>query len=68
MILERIKEPLKALIDEEQAGPRSGFSCTDHINTLQVVMEHCVEIRCQPYLLNMDFKRHDGTKCHILHQ
>lgn len=40
----------------------------DHFNTVQFVMEHCVEIRWQPHLLNLDFKWHDGTKCHVLHQ
>lgn len=41
-ILERIKEYSENLIYRDCVGFRSGSFCTDHINTLQIIVEHCL--------------------------
>lgn len=43
--LECIKKYLECLIDKEQAGFRSGSSCTDHIDTFRIIEEQSAEFR-----------------------
>lgn len=38
IISKRIKEYLESLIERKQSGFCSGFSCSDHINTLRIAM------------------------------
>ena len=43
IILERLKQHLYSTIVAEETGFRPGSSCTDHINTIHILIEQCVE-------------------------
>ena len=45
IILQRLKQHMYSTIDAEQAGFCSSSSCTDHINTIRILIEQCVEHR-----------------------
>lgn len=57
IILNRLKEHLEISINEEQAGFRAGSSCTDHINTVRIIIEQCVEFRSPLHLMFVDFEK-----------
>jgi hypothetical protein len=57
ILLERIKTHIEAQLDDEQAGFRTGSSCIDHINTLRIIIEQCVEFRSPLHLLFIDFEK-----------
>lgn len=57
IILNRIKEHLENTITSAQAGFRSGFSCADHINTIRIIIEQCVEHNSTLNLLFIDFEK-----------
>ena len=38
VILERIRDPLISIVDAEQAGFRAGSSCTDHFNSVRIII------------------------------
>jgi hypothetical protein len=57
IILERVKTHLESKLDDEQAGFRAGSSCIDHINTLRIIIEQCVEFRSPLHLLFIDFEK-----------
>ena len=54
IILERLKQQLYSVIDAEQAGFCPGSSCTDHINTIRILIEQCVEHRADLSVVFID--------------
>ena len=57
MILWRIKKQVDAVLREEQAGFRSGRSCTDQIFTLKRILEQALEHKT-PLIINfIDFEK-----------
>ena len=57
IILERLKQHLYSIIDAEQAGFRPGSSYTDHINTIDVIVEQRVEHRSDLSMGFIDFEK-----------
>ncbi|XP_073820509.1 uncharacterized protein [Musca autumnalis] len=57
IILDRITPVLNPQLRREQNGFRPQRSCSDHINTLRIVVEQSVEFRSPLYLLFVDFER-----------
>lgn len=57
VILERLKQALYATIDAEQAGFRPGSSCTDHVNTLRIMIEQCAEFNTDLHMVFIDFAK-----------
>ena len=57
LILERIKEPLISTIDAEQAGLRASSSCTDHINSVRIIIEQCKVFRSKLHIVFIDFEK-----------
>jgi len=57
IILERISPIVNQHIRNEQAGFRPGRSCTDHINTVRIIIEQSNEWNSSLYLLFVDFER-----------
>ena len=57
IILERLKQHLYSTIDAEQAGFRPGSSCTDHINTIRILIEQCVEYISDLSMVLIDFEK-----------
>ncbi|XGW34042.1 hypothetical protein V3C99_018085, partial [Haemonchus contortus] len=57
VLLRRICTAIDGRLREEQAGFRSGRSCSEQIFTLRNIIEQCVEY-CQPLVINfVDFKK-----------
>lgn len=54
---DRISNVLEPLLRREQAGFRPGRSCTDHINTLRIIVEQSNEWQTHAHLLFIDFER-----------
>ena len=57
IILERIKDRINSTLKRHQAGFRSGRSCTDHINTLRIILEQSTEMNSSLYLMFVDFEK-----------
>ena len=57
IILERLKEHLYSIIDAEQAGFRPESSFTDHISTIRILIEQCLEHRSDLSLVFFDFDK-----------
>ena len=53
VIVERIKDPLISTIDAEQVGS----SCTDHINSVRIIIEQCKEFRSDLHMVFNDFEK-----------
>ena len=56
IVLGRISSIQDCALRREQAGFRRGRSCTDHINTLRIIVEQCKELNSRLCLLFVDFK------------
>ena len=57
IILDRILGALDKQLRKEQAGFRKDKSCTDHIATLRIIVEHCVEWQSPLYTNFVDFEK-----------
>ena len=57
IIHDRISKVLEPILRKQQAGFRPHRSCTDHINTLRIIIEQSVEFNTPLYLLFVDFKQ-----------
>ena len=57
IILDRIKETVDKKLRKEQAGFRKDKSCTDHIATLRIIVEQCIEWQSSLYINFMDFEK-----------
>lgn len=57
VLLQRLKNTLDQQLREEQAGFRSGRSCTEQIFVLRNIIEQCVEYRQQLAVNFVDFKK-----------
>lgn len=57
VLLNRMSPEIAKTLREEQAGFRSGRSCTDHTNTLRILIESCVEWRAELFLAFVDFEK-----------
>lgn len=54
---DRLSSVLEPTLRREQAGFRPGRSCTDHINTLRIIVEQSIEWQSPIFLLFIDFER-----------
>ena len=59
VILERIRATLISTVDADQAGFRAGSSCTDHINSLRIIIEQCKEFRSALHMIFFDIVNRD---------
>lgn len=57
VILERIKQRVNSRLRKVQAGFREGYSCTDQINTLRIIIEQSTELQSSLYILFVDFEK-----------
>lgn len=57
IILDRIQEALDHQLRQEQAGFMKDKSCTDHIATLRIIIEQCVEWQNPLYINFVDFEK-----------
>jgi len=57
ILLERIRPALEPSLRDEQAGFRKGRSCTDHVNTLRIIIEQSRVMQASAYLLFVDFEK-----------
>lgn len=57
ILYDRLLTTLEPTLRREQAGFRPGRSCTDHINTLRIIIEQSTEWQSPLYLLFVDFER-----------
>ena len=57
VIHDRLLPVVDELLRPEQAGFRKNRSCTDHVNTLRIIVEQSVEWQAKLYLLFVDFER-----------
>ncbi|CAG9137025.1 unnamed protein product [Plutella xylostella] len=57
ILLNRIAPKVAVTLRDEQAGFRPGRSCTDHTNTLRVLIEQCVEWQSELFLAFVDFEK-----------
>ncbi|KAI8427072.1 hypothetical protein MSG28_014711 [Choristoneura fumiferana] len=57
ILLNRMSPEIAGTLREEQAGFRSGRTCTDHTNTLRILIESCVEWRAELFLAFVDFEK-----------
>ena len=55
--LDRIQEIVDKKLRKEQAGFRKDKSCTDHIATLRIIVEQCIEWQSSLYINFVDFKK-----------
>ena len=55
IILEPLKQQLYWTIDAEQAGFRTGSSCTEHINTIPILIEQCTVV-CNAKFLEINLQ------------
>ena len=57
ILLERLKSAIDQKLRKNQAGFRSGRSCSDQIVTLRVIIEQCLEMR-KPCIINfVDYQK-----------
>lgn len=65
--LKRIKEHFENLIDKEQTGFHPEFLCTNHMNTLQIILEQFAEFRTWFHLIFFHFKKgFDSVKMYCI--
>lgn len=57
VLYDRLSSVLDSTLRREQAGFRPGRSCTDHINTLRIIVEQSNEWQSPLHLLFVDFER-----------
>ena len=57
ILLNRIKEHVNHRLRKDQAGFRPNRSCIDQINTLQIIIEQCVEWSSRLYAAFVDFEK-----------
>lgn len=57
IILDRLSASLEPILRKEQAGFRRGRACTDHVNTLRIIVEQSRELQSPLYLLFVDFEK-----------
>lgn len=57
VLLHRLKTELDGKLREEQAGFRSGRSCTEQIFTLRNIMEQCIEFQRPLEIIFIDFMK-----------
>ena len=57
IILDRIQETVDKKLRKEQAGFRKDKSCTDHIATLRIIVEQCIEWQSSLYINFVDFEK-----------
>ena len=56
IILDRIQKTVDKKLRKEQAGFRKDTSCTDHIATLRIIVEQCIEWQSSLYINFVDFE------------
>jgi hypothetical protein len=57
LLLNRIKEHVNVRLRNEQAGFRPNRSCIDEINTLQIIIEQCIEWSSRLYTVFVDSEK-----------
>ena len=57
IILNRIQGPVDKIIRKEQAGFRANQTCTDHINTLRIIIEQSMEWKTGLHATFIDFDK-----------
>ena len=57
ILLDRLRQEVDTLLREEQAGFRSGRSCSEQILTLRNIIEQTLEFRGSMYLNFVDFRK-----------
>ena len=57
VVLQRIRQGVDKRLREEQAGFRSGRSCTDQIFVLRNIVEQCLEWNSSLYMNFIDFEK-----------
>ena len=57
IILDRIQETVDKKLRKEQAGFRKDKSCTDHIATLRIIIEQCIEWQSSLYINFVEFEK-----------
>ena len=57
ILLDRIQEPLDKTFRREQAGFRKNNSCTDHIASLRIIVEQCIEWQSSLFINFVDFEK-----------
>ncbi|XP_047984805.1 uncharacterized protein LOC125225240 [Leguminivora glycinivorella] len=57
ILLNRIAPRVAETLRDEQAGFRPGRSCTDHTNTLRILIEQSVEWQSELFLAFVDFEK-----------
>jgi len=57
ILLNRLKRATEKVLRKEQAGFRSGKSCTDQIFTLRQILEQCTEWNSTVYINFVDFEK-----------
>lgn len=57
IILNRIERTLDTGLRKEQSGFRAGHSCTDHINTIRILIDQSLEYQAPLQLLFIDYER-----------
>lgn len=57
ILANRITKEIETRMRQEQVGFRTQRSCTEHINTVRIIVEQSVEWRSPLYLVFIDFKR-----------
>ena len=57
ILLNRIKEHVNHRLRKEQAGFCPNRSCIDHINTLRIIIEQCVEWSSRLYAVFINFEK-----------
>ena len=58
IILDRMQETVDKKQRKEQSGFRKDKSCTDHIATLRIIVEQCIEWQSSLYINFVDFEKH----------
>ena len=57
VLLNRMKGAVDCKLSDEQARFRKGWSCTDHIATLRIIVEQSVEWQSSAYICFVDFQK-----------
>ena len=57
IILDTKQETVDKKLRKEQAGFRKDTSCTDHIATLRIIDEQCIEWQSCLYINSVDFEK-----------
>lgn len=57
IILDRIVEPINSKLRKQQAGFRQNRSYIDNINTIQVIIEQCIEYNATLYMTFVDYEK-----------